>query len=78
MSVQVNVHDAKTHFSKLIDRVLGGEEITIARSGKPVARIVPIEEKAARRMPGSAKGKIRIADDFDDPLPDDVLRDFEG
>lgn len=78
MSIQINVHEAKTHFSKLLDRVLGGEEIIVARAGKPVARIVPIEEKPTRRIPGSARGKIVLGDDFDDPLPDEVLRDFEA
>ena len=74
----VNVHEAKTHLSRILDRVLAGEEIVIAKAGRPVARLVPIEEKATARVPGTYAGKIQIADDFDAPLPDDTLRDFEG
>lgn len=77
MSVQVNVHEAKTHFSRLLDRVSGGEEVVIARAGEPVARLVPVEKKGKARVPGSARGEIEISDDFDAPLPEEVLRDFE-
>lgn len=73
----VNVHEAKTHLSRLIERVLAGEEIVIARGGTPVAKLVPIDRRAARRTPGSARGRIRLADDFDAPLPDEVIREFE-
>jgi prevent-host-death family protein len=73
---QVNVHEAKTQLSRLLDRVEKGEEIVIARNSRPVAKLVPIRPK--RRRPGSARGKIFIRDDFDDPLPDDILRAFEG
>jgi prevent-host-death family protein len=66
-----NVHDAKTHFSKLLERVLNGEEIIIARAGKPVARLLPFtEEDATPRVPGIDKGKITILPTFDDPLPE--------
>ena len=66
MSVTVNVHEAKTHFSKLLAQVSAGEEIIIAKAGKPVARLAPIEPKAAKkRVPGIDKGKIWMADDFD-------------
>ena len=74
---QVNVHEAKTHFSKLLARVAAGEEIVIARSGKPVARLVPVERKAERRVPGMDAGKIWIADDFDAPLPPEIQKYFE-
>jgi prevent-host-death family protein len=77
MSNTVNVHEAKTHLSRLLARVGAGEEIIIANAGKPVARLVPIEGKATPRHPGSARGLVRIADDFDAPLPDDVLGLFE-
>jgi prevent-host-death family protein len=73
----VNIHQAKTHFSKLIERVLAGEQVTIAKAGRPVARLVPLPPTAARRSPGSARGLIEIADDFEAPLPDDVRRAFE-
>lgn len=72
----VNVHDAKTHLSRLLDRVAAGEEIVIAKAGRPVAKLVPIER--AKRRPGRLKGRLRIARDFDQPLPEAVLREFEG
>ena len=66
MAQPVNIHEAKTHFSKLLARVMRGEEIVIAKAGKPVARLVPERPpKPARRVPGIDKGKLRIADDFD-------------
>ena len=74
MSSQVNIHEAKTHLSQLLARVEDGEEIVIARAGKPVARLVKHEPQLVPRRPGSAKGKIFIRDDFDDPLPDEDLR----
>jgi prevent-host-death family protein len=73
----VNIHQAKTHFSKLIERVLAGEEVTIAKAGRPVARLVPLPPSMARRSPGSARGLIQIGEDFDAPLPEDVRRAFE-
>ncbi len=78
MPVQVNIHEAKTHFSKLLARVKEGEEVIIAKAGKPIARLVPVVERPARRLPGSAKGKVTIAPDFDAPLPEAILREFEG
>jgi prevent-host-death family protein len=77
MTATVNIHEAKTHLSKLIERVRLGEEIIIAKAGTPVARLVP-EKRREPRKPGSAKGQIWIADNFDDPLPDDLLDLFEG
>jgi prevent-host-death family protein len=74
----VNVHEAKTHFSKLIERVSRGEEITIARAGKPVAKLVPLPPKVDRRTPGSGRGIFLIGPDFDAPLPDDLLDAFSS
>ena len=74
---EVNVHDAKTRLSQLLVRVEAGEEIVIARSGKPVARLVPIDASTERRPLGLDAGKIQIAADFDEPLPEEILRDFE-
>ncbi len=75
----VNIHEAKTHFSKLIEQIQRGEEIVIAKAGVPVARLVPyVEHKSAIRPPGSMKGELWIADDFDAPLPDDLQAAFEG
>ncbi|CAB3666799.1 type II toxin-antitoxin system Phd/YefM family antitoxin [Trinickia soli] len=74
----VNIHEAKTQFSRLVDAAAGGEEIIIAKAGKPAARLVPMERVKVTRRFGGLKGKIRIADDFDAPLPDDVVAAFEG
>jgi prevent-host-death family protein len=76
--MEVNVHEAKTHFSKLLQRVAAGEEITIAKAGVPVARLVPVEPPKGKRKLGIDRGKIFIADDFDAPLPDDILAGFLG
>ena len=78
VAITVNIHEAKTHFSKLLARVLGGEEVIIARAGRPVARLVPIGQRPTQRVPGSAAGKVILAPDFDAPLPESVLADFEG
>lgn len=77
MAAQVNIHEAKTHFSKLLARVKAGEEIIIAKAGQPVARLLPVTERPARRMPGSAQGRVKIAPDFDAPLPESLLETFE-
>lgn len=74
----INVHDAKTHFSRLLTRVESGEEIIIAKAGKPVARIVPLLEKTKTRKPGTAKGRIIIDKSFFEPLPEQLLKDFEN
>jgi prevent-host-death family protein len=66
---QINIHDAKTHFSKLIERVEGGEEVVIARYGRPVAILKPYRSNTSRRRLGIWEGRVRIGDDFDDPLP---------
>ncbi len=74
----VNIHDAKTHFSKLINQVLKGDEIIVARDGKPLVRLVPYTEETSVRRGGQFKGLIHISDDFDAPLPDDILKQFYG
>lgn len=77
--MKVNIHEAKTHFSRLLQRVGGGEEVTIARAGVPVAKLVPVEAPKTKLRPmGMDRGKIWIADDFDAPLPDDLLKQFYG
>lgn len=73
----LNIHAAKTHFSKLIEEVEGGEEVVIARAGKPVARLVPMKKLKKRKL-GLLAGRLIVADDFDAPLPDEVLAAFEG
>ena len=72
----VDSYEAKSKLSKLINQVIAGEEVIVAKSGKPVAKIVPFEKPIQNRKPGSAKGKIIIADDFDAPLPDDIIEEF--
>jgi prevent-host-death family protein len=74
----INIHDAKTQFSKLIEAVVQGEQVVIARAGKPVARLTSINTQKLVRRPGALKGKITIADDFNAPLPDDLNSAFEG
>jgi prevent-host-death family protein len=74
----VNIHEAKTHLSRLVERAERGEEIIIARSGRPVARLVPLEDVEKPRVFGRMRGKIRIADDFNAPLPDEILDQFEN
>jgi prevent-host-death family protein len=77
MSV-VNVHAAKTQLSRLIDAATAGEEVIIARAGKPVVKLVPIAEDKPRRRLGTLAGKLTIPDDFDAPLPDEIIAEFEG
>ncbi len=73
----VNIHEAKTNLSKLLKKVKEGQEIIIAKAGNPVARLVPYTDKPSKRAPGSAKDKVFITPDFNDPLPDDILGEFE-
>lgn len=75
MTEAVNIHDAKTQFSKLVERAEAGEEIVIARAGTPVARLGPLAT-AAPREPGGAEGMIVMGDDFDDPLPEGLRQAF--
>ncbi len=71
------MHEAKTHFSKILAKVQAGEEVIIAKAGEPIARIVPIHSQRLR-LPDTAKGRLWVAEDFDAPLPDDLLDAFEG
>ena len=74
----VSIHEARTHLSALIERAAAGEEIIIAKRGKPMAVLGPLPVASPRRTPGAWKGRIKIAPDFDAPLPDDLLAAFEG
>ena len=78
MSVVVNIHAAKTQLSKLLDAAAAGEEVIIAKAGKPVARLVSIHAAPTPRRLGILDGKIHVPDDFDDPLPDEIIAEFEG
>lgn len=73
----VNVHEAKTHLSRLLARVEAGEEIVISRGGVPVARLVPVARRPAPRALGMDRERVQIADDFDAPLPETLLSAFE-
>jgi prevent-host-death family protein len=74
----VNIHAAKSQLSRLLDAAVAGEEVIIAKAGKPIARLVPIERTHERRKLGTLAGQFRVPDDFDDPLPDEILDAFEG
>lgn len=78
LAKQVNIHEAKTHLSQLLARLQEDEEIIIAKAGKPVARLLPVTERPSRRSPGSAKGQVVLAADFDEPLDESVLEEFEA
>lgn len=73
----INIHEAKTHLSRLVEDAAAGQEIIIAKHGRPVAKLVAITFSSAPRI-GALKGKLNIPTDFDAPLPDDVLATFEG
>ncbi len=76
VSKVVNVHEAKTHFSKLLVRLSQGEEIVIGKAGRPVARLVPFSDRTARREPGSARGRFTMKENFNAPLPVRLRRFF--
>lgn len=78
MAKPVNIYDAKTHLSELVDRAALGEEIVIAKAGIPTARLVPLRAVHENRVPGRWAGTITIADDFDAPLSAEILAAFEG
>lgn len=75
--LQVNIHEAKTNLSRLLERVIAGEEVVIARAGRPVACLVPWQQKKSPRKLGLFPGQVHIHDDFDE-LPDDMQKRFEG
>lgn len=74
----VNIHEAKTHFSKIVNQALKGEEIVIARGGKPLLKLIPFTETTSERRGGQFKGLIEISEDFDAPLPEETLKAFYG
>lgn len=74
----INIHEAKTHLSRLLEQVAGGDEIIIAKAGKAIARLVPLDAAPKKRQLGLLKGKLNVPDDFDAPLTDDDLALFEG
>jgi prevent-host-death family protein len=70
--MEVDIHEAKTHLSRLLERVSMGEEVIIAKAGKPVAKLVPLGARPKKRVLGSAKGEFTVPDDFNDPLPKEI------
>jgi prevent-host-death family protein len=78
MRRQVNIHAAKTQLSRLVEEAAAGHEIIIAKAGKPIARLLALEVRKSPRKPGLLKGHMRVAKDFDAPLPESLLRLFEG
>ena len=74
----INIHEAKTHLSRLISAVNAGEDVVIAKAGRPMVRLVPFHDTVAPRVPGKDRGTIRVPEDFDHPLPDGVLAEFES
>lgn len=74
----VNIHAAKTHLSRLVEEAIQGQEIVIAKSGRPLVRLSPVTGDNTPRRPGSLKGRITMGTDFDDALPDDLVASFEG
>lgn len=78
MSIAVNLYEAKTQLSSLVERASAGEEIIIAKAGRPIARLVSLKTQTEPRVPGLLKGQIRIGADFDDPLPEETAKIFRG
>jgi prevent-host-death family protein len=76
--MEVNIHEAKTHLSRLLKRVAEGEEVVIARAGQPVARLVRIQPQRTTRPLGMYEGSVVVPDDFNDPLPPELLAQFLG
>ena len=74
--MEVNIHEAKTHLSRLIERALAGEEVTIAKAGKPVVRLIPVEPK--KPILGSARGTFELPEGWDDPMTEEELAEWEG
>jgi prevent-host-death family protein len=78
MAAVYNMHQAKTQLSRLAERAANGEEIVIARGGRPLAKLVPLERERKQRNLGLWAGQVWVSDDFDDPLPPELQRHFEG
>jgi prevent-host-death family protein len=76
--VTVNLYDAKTNLSRLVERAAAGEEIVVAKAGRPLARLVPLEKPARTRELGFFAGQVVVGPDFDDPLPEEIQAAFDG
>lgn len=78
MANVINIHEAKTHLSRIVDEVAAGAEVIIAKAGKPMARLMPLAGVRRKKKLGLLKGKIKVPDDFNAPLGEDVIAGFEG
>ena len=78
MTRTVDIREAKTDFSRLVEQAAAGEEIVIAKAGSPMARLMPLRDGKKPRKPGCLAGRFHVSDNFDAPLPDDLLDAFEG
>lgn len=78
MSSIINIHEAKTHLSRIVDEVAGGADVIIAKAGKPMARLSSITAGARKKKLGLLKGKIKVPDDFNAPVDEGMLAEFEG
>lgn len=78
MATTINIHEAKTHLSRLVEEVAAGTEIIIAKAGKPMARLTPISARVRKKQLGLLKGKIKVPDDFNAPLDESTMAAFEG
>jgi prevent-host-death family protein len=76
--VTINIHEAKTHLSRLVDEVAAGAEVIIAKAGKPMARLSPLSAPTRKKQLGLLKGKINVPDDFNSPLDEETVSTFEG
>jgi prevent-host-death family protein len=76
--VEVNIHEAKTHLSRLLAHVVAGEEVVISRAGKPVARLVPFQEPLKKRILGRGRGLMKVPKNFNKPLPKEILEGFRS
>ncbi|MGB8427738.1 MAG: type II toxin-antitoxin system Phd/YefM family antitoxin [Desulfobacterales bacterium] len=76
--ISVNIHEAKTHLSRLLERVAAGEEVLISKAGKPMAKLIPLAKPQEDRVPGLDRELFTIPDDFDAPLPDEIRELFES
>ena len=77
-SIVINIHEAKTHLSRIVDEVAAGAEVIIAKAGRPLAKLSPLSTPVKKKKLGLLKGKVKVPDDFNKTLPDDITAGFEG
>ena len=78
MNKFINIHEAKTHLSRLVEQAAAGEEVIIAKAGRPMARLVPMNPVSQTKRLGMLRGKVKVPENFNTPLPEDIQRLFEG